>query len=90
MSWDVYTGSTPIARKDYRCDASEYVCDRVGDQLFSFADYRIIVRAKRDGWKIKKGQRYEKCVGKWDGEWSTFRARQDMHELCLKYDLYQE
>ncbi len=91
MGWDVCTSSTPIARKDYRCEASTWIIEcGLGEVTFTFAELRTIAKAKREGWKIKKGQRYFKCAGKWYGEWSTFRARQDMHELCIKYDLYQE
>ncbi|KZX78272.1 hypothetical protein A3715_10415 [Oleiphilus sp. HI0009] len=90
MSWDFYEQTEPVARKDYRCDATGYLYEVINEGYFSFSDYRLIVKAKRDRWKIKKGQKYIKVVGKWDGEFCTFRARPEMHALCEKHNLYYE
>lgn len=90
MGWDFYEATTPKARKEYRCDACEYINSVINEGYFSFAEMRLIVKAKRDGWKIKKGQIYDKVKGKWEGDFSIFRARPEMNELCLKHDLYYE
>jgi len=90
MSWDFYEHSTPKARKDYRCDACEFINEAINEGYFSFAEMRLIVKAKRNGWKIKKGEIYDKCSGKFDGDFSVFRAIPEMNDLCLKHDLYYE
>ncbi len=90
MGWDVESVSEPIAKKDYTCQACDWIHDCINEQIFSFADYRLIAKAKRDDWRILKGQKYIKVRGKWDGEWCTFRARPEINGLCQYYDIYQE
>lgn len=90
MGWEVETTSEPIARKNYRCDACDWIHDSINQGIFSFAEYRLIAKARRDNWQIKKDQRYLKVSGKWDGDWSTFRARPEMHDLCVEHEIYQE
>lgn len=90
MSWDCYEESEPVARKDYHCDASEYINEALGESIFSFSDLRLIAKAKQDKWRIKKGQKYIKVKGKWDGDFCVFRARPELNDLCLKHDLYYE
>lgn len=90
MSWDFCEVTTQAARKDYRCEASDWVLEQVNEGLFTFAEMRLIVKAKREKWRIKKGQKYIKCQGKYMGEFNVFRARPELDELCRKYELYQE
>ena len=90
MGWDFYTGTSPVAKKDHNCGACEWILNSCDWGMFTFAELRIIVKARRDGWKIKKGQKYIKCSGRWNGEWDTFRARPEINDLCQKYDIYQE
>lgn len=83
----------PKARKDYRCMASEWITNGdLAETVYhcSYAEKRAIVRAKRNGWKIKKGERYLRQCIVWEGRLETFRAIPAMHEICLKQDLYQE
>jgi hypothetical protein len=47
----------PIARKDYRCMASDFLRDLGWDGL-TFSDKRKVVIARRDKWMIRKGSRY--------------------------------
>lgn len=90
MGWDFYEESEQVARKDYRCDAAEFVIEAINEGYFSFAEYRTIAKAKRERWQIKKGQKYLKVKGKWDGEFCQFRARPEIDALCHKHDLYYE
>ena len=90
MSWNPQTVTEPIARKDYHCNACDWLDTYLNGGIFSFAEYRLIVKAKRDGWRIKAGQRYVKVEGKWDGEWSIFRARPEINEICQKHSIYAE
>jgi hypothetical protein len=90
MSWSPEHVTEPIARRDYMCDACDWVIEYIGEGIFSFKEYRLIVKIKRNGWKIKAGQKYLKLTGKYEGEWSVFRAIPEMNQLCLDHDLYQQ
>lgn len=77
------------ARKDHECMACLFLRDGIRDGDFTFSEYRSIVRARQDGWKIKKGQSYIEQFNRGDGVY-VFKARPDIHKICLKYDLYPE
>ena len=78
---------TPVARKDYHCGASEVLLQH-GTEVLTFAEKREMVKARRQGYKILKGQRYiNQCMSN-DGELYTFKAIPSIHGLCLKHDLY--
>ena len=89
MSWTVFTDSEPIARKDYKCNAY-YFLSQLNESDFDSDDLLIYQAAKADKFMIKKGTKYVKRVGKFDGEWQTFRGRIDLNDLCIKYDLYSD
>jgi hypothetical protein len=81
------------ARKEYRCDASDFLrdgLDNIDPGILTFAERRAIVRARQDYWKIKKGQPYTYQFSKYDGDPFVFRARTEIHELCLNHDFYPE
>ena len=90
MSWDFCTTTIQVAKKDYGCDAVCWIDDSTeylrGE--LSISELRSIARAKKDGWKIKKGMKYIKSVGKWEGRFEVFRARIDLSEICITHDLY--
>ena len=91
MQFELIKEVESIARKEYQCNASLFVepClfDLIGD--LSFSEKRAVVQARRDGWKILKGQRYIRQTIKFEGEISTVHSRVDMHRICLNHDLYQ-
>jgi hypothetical protein len=82
--------STPVAKNDYICSACEWVinCDVFDDCTFS--EKKAIVLAKRNNWKIKKGEVYMYQVNIWCGDFNVFKGIPAMHNICLKYDLYEE
>ena len=78
------------ARKDHECGACLWIEDLLKEQIFSFSEYRQIAKAKKNGWKIKKGEYYTKQVYKdGGGEFFTFKGITVMHEICIKHGLYQ-
>lgn len=78
-----------VARKDHNCDASDWICQQgLGNVDFSFSEYRAITKAKKQGWKIKKGQEYIRQNNVQDGEPYTFKAIPELHQICLDHDLY--
>lgn len=90
MDWQVFTDSEPISRKEYYCDAYRYFLSNMAERDFNGDDLLIYQAAKADKFKIKKGTKYFKRTGLFDGMWQTFRARIDMHNLCIKHELYEE
>ena len=89
MSWEFETVSTPKARKDYHCDASDWISN-YGEDEFTPEEWGIIQKAKLEKNKILKGTKYHKVTGKWEGEFSTFRARIDLNKICMANDIYEE
>lgn len=87
---DVIYESKPIARKDYHCDACHFMletlCDIIGDMKFS--EKREVVKAKRNNWKIKKGDLYVRQFNKGGGDTWTYLAIPAISEICFKYDLF--
>ena len=89
MVWDVCTETEPKARKDYHCQASDWIensglCE--GD--YDACDWVTIKKAKSENFRILKGEKYICVRGIWNGVASTFRARIDLDSICKKYELY--
>lgn len=90
MPWDFCRVTEPKARKDYCCDAAEWVLNSGVIEALTFSEKRTIVKARRDKWRIKKGTRYVKCQGKFNGEFTVFKARFDLAIICEAYKLYED
>lgn len=93
MSTQIGETTYPKARKKYRCMASDWIVDGDLYETFRCCDYsekREIIRAKRNNWTIQPGDKYLRQAIVFEGRMDTFRAIPEMHEICLKYDLYQE
>ncbi len=89
MSWDFFNTTSPIARKDYPCDACEWLINTSPDFL-SEEEKALFKEAEEDNFKIRKGTAYMKLKGKWDGEFSVFRARPEINEICMRHRIYQD
>jgi len=86
----VLRNTYPIAKKQYNCQAYEWisnVCDSFEDMTFS--ERKHIVIARKNKGNILKGQRYLYQV-QVDSKIITFRAIPELHEICLKYNIYPE
>ena len=79
---------TPIAQKDYPCDASHFLIEYMRDCEFSFSELRIIAKAKKQDWRIRKGDRYFYQVNTIDGDFGVFRAIEGLHKICIDHELY--
>lgn len=90
MSWEFATTEKRKARKDYNCEACDWVLNDISYvlELCSYAEKRDLVKAKRNKWHIKKGQEYLYTSGMWDGEWCVFRAIPEIDSICQRHDLY--
>jgi len=81
--------STPVARKNYGCDASVWISEypEVIDDM-SFADKRIVARMHINGWRIMKGEKHkQQTVISCDNKILSLRASIPILKLCYKYDL---
>ncbi len=91
MCWEMETTSQPVARKNYHCEAANWInSSGFVEADYSPEDWAIIEKARAEDWEIKKGTKYTKTSGKWEGDFTTFRARLDLDEICQQYEIYQE
>lgn len=93
MSTQIGETTYPKAKKDYQCMASDWIINGDLAETFRCCDWeqkRSIIRARRNGYKILKGQKYLRQAIVFEGRMETFRAIPEMHEICVEYDLYQE
>ena len=90
--WKVCTVTQPVARKEYNCEASDWIDNTIGwdESEFEPQDVETIRKARAERFKILPGTKYVKVSGFWDGDTSVFRARIDLDDICKRYDLYQE
>lgn len=83
------------ARKDYHDDSYEWLEPFLHERLYgsrwqlSFSDWRTIAKLKANGWKIKKGQVYERQYNVQDGETYTFKSLPEIVKICQKLDAYR-
>lgn len=91
MGVEVIHFSEQLARRDYPCQACEFILIHV-DSLedVPYRLKRALVLARRQDWKIKKGQKYLRQYNKDGGHTWTFRCIPEMHEICQELDLYYE
>lgn len=90
-SLEILSETTPVANKDHECDACEWLNNsgyaNEGDLTEGeWKDYQL---AESNGFKVKKGEKYVKQNNKFDGDIYTFKAIPAIHNICLKYDLYE-
>ena len=86
---ELLSESRPIARKEHDCMSCEFIINSgwSGDD-WTPEEQKEVKAALADKWKIKKGERYVRQSVKQDGEIHTFRAKEAMHKICIKYDFY--
>ena len=86
----ILSESTPIARKEHDCMASEFIFNSgINGFGYSFAELRVIAKAKKNKFKIVKGQKYTKQNNKYNGELYTFKAIPEMHQICIDHNHYE-
>jgi len=89
--WDFAVDTYPVARKEYHCEASDHISMAgYGQRDYEPDDWATIVKAREEDNKILKGTEYLHISGKWEGDFAVYRARQDLHAICIKYDFYDE
>jgi hypothetical protein len=86
----VLSQSTPIAKKEHGCDACTWLINGGYPEGMSISEWRSVVRAKRNKWKIKAGQKYIRQTGIYEGDFYCSKSIPEIHEICLKYDIYED
>ncbi|MCY1448339.1 hypothetical protein D9M71_649990 [compost metagenome] len=79
------------AIKDHSCNAC-YWFERsnFGENDLLAEDWTTVQQSRKDGGRIVSGTKYIYQVHRDCGEIVEVKVRQDMHAICLKYDLYPE
>lgn len=93
MSYQVGETTYPTAKKIHDCDASLWIVNGDLHETFrccTWEEKKDIIRAKRNGWKIQPGQKYLRQAVVFEGRMSTFKAIPEMHDICVKYDIYED
>jgi len=90
MSVTVLRDSNPKASKSYNCDASDWILnDGRGWSEYTWSERKALVLARKNKWRIQKGDKYLYQVNVCYGDFNIFRAIPDLHDICVKYDMYQ-
>ena len=79
---------TQKAKKEYSCDACVWLFESDYRYGLTISEYRSIIKAQRNGCKILAGEKYVYQCGIYEGDFYVFRAIPDIHEICLKYEMY--
>lgn len=93
MSDHWYPRTTPIARKNYHCQASEFVLEAWNEADIAALpedERKAFDLAKSHNFRILKGERYIKQISIYDGEYGTFRGIPTMVDFCHKYELFPD
>ncbi len=82
--------STPVARKNYSCNACEFIFNDDYRNGYTFSEYRSIIKARNNNYRILKGEKY---IRQWNadeisGDTWTYRAIPEIHQICIKHELY--
>ena len=87
----VLRSSTPVARKNYGCDACVWIIEGLPDVAdgLTFSELRSIVTARKNGWRVMKGEKHSQAtiVG-CDNDLFSWRAITAIHDICQKYEIY--
>ncbi len=84
------------AKKDYTCNACWFILNYaslnefITDFKLTFSEIKSLVKAKQNHYTILKGEKCIYQVGIYDGDFYTSRAIPEIHEICIKYKMYNE
>lgn len=57
---------------------------------FTFSEYRSIVKAKQNNWKIPIGGTCLYSVGIYENDFFSCYSIPEIHQICIKYEIYQD
>lgn len=92
MSLELIAETTELAHQDYDCDSCMGLFDSLTEinGRLSSDELAIVEFAQKSKFKIKEGQLYFKQLVKLDGEQYELRSIPGVHQLCCKFDLFDE
>ena len=83
------------ARKDHNCNSCEWLTSYSSKSEYLFKEFNFteeeketIFKAENNRWKVKKGDSCDYIVGVYDGDFCAFYQIPEIHDICVKYDLY--
>jgi len=82
--------------KDHECNSCLwlYGIGITPESIFNQIDFnedekQSIINAHANRWKVKKGEPAIYCVGISDSDFGAWYSIPEIHEICLKYDIYE-
>jgi hypothetical protein len=78
------------ARKPHRCTAVDLVWEMVNQGVYRYSEYKNIIRLQRNKFLIQQGEKHRSYTVVDGGDIYTMGENLAMHEMCVKYDLYEE
>lgn len=92
----IISSSTPVARKNYGCDACNWIadpgfeCDPSFMEILTFTEKRSIAKAHLNGWRIMKGEKHlQATIVSCDGDLVSWRAIPEIDAICREHALYE-
>ena len=81
-----------VARKNYPCDACDWIFngDEITRDYYTYAELRVLAKARKNKYQILKGEKYIKAVGTCGGDFFVFRGIPAVNDICRKYDIYED
>ncbi len=91
MGVEILSETNPVARKEHDCLACDWLnkSGYANEADLTPSEWQAYQLAESDCFKIKKGDIYVRQNNKFDGEVYTFKAIPAIHDICIKYDLYE-
>lgn len=78
-------------KKVHHCNAWEWLSNSdISEIKMEFAEYRAIVKARKNNGKIEIGGSCLYQVGIYDGDFFYCHSIPELHAICCKYDIYSE
>jgi hypothetical protein len=74
----------------YNHKTKEYDLEEFKSIGMSEEEIQIVLDAKAKNWTIDKGEMYYSQIGRFEGNIYHFQAIKAIHDICVKYDLYEE
>ncbi len=78
------------ARKEHNDNAFDFVNNFLALSDMTLSEAKSYVRRQKLGGIIKKGEKYFRYVMVSGGDFLCNKESQDMREICLKYDLFED
>lgn len=83
-------------RKPHKCNACIWLCEsalqeiRSGNLKLTISELRSVVKAKQNNWKIPIGSSCLYSVGVYNGDFFYCHSIPEIHDICMKYEIYCE